>query len=438
MLIGSAIWATSARAQLTLTGAGKAGAGGAPSFPPQVSGTNATIAADFAGSQYWASAASQASFAAWLTAIGGTYSRASSATYLQGGVVKTATANTPRFPTDLGGTPQGIRLTGAGTNLVTQSQFVSGWTANNVILTGNAVLSPDGTSSAATAIPDTANSVKFFYNISTVTSGVIYTFSVFVKAAGYNYVTLDPFLMGGVNGALFFLSGSGSVLQFGGYTSATIIQLANGWYRISTTGTVASTSSFNAIYVAPTSSPNAPSTPYVGDGVSGIQAYGAQLEAQSFTSDYIPTTTVTVTQAADTFSFPYTQTTFSTLAYTQGLASVAFDVAVGTNADGPILVFDATHFASYNASVSTLTGNPISGNVSGSHKNMVSGNPSSRTIVSDGGSPATSANGLVGTTPTTMFLGSLAGANYLNGNLGQFAIWNGLVASTAEMQRLTT
>ena len=85
-------------------------------FPPMISGTQATIAADFAGSQYWASAASQASFAAWLTAIGGTYTRASSATYLQGGVVKTATANTPRFPTDLGGAPQGLRLTGAGTN----------------------------------------------------------------------------------------------------------------------------------------------------------------------------------------------------------------------------------------------------------------------------------------------------------------------------------
>ena len=157
--------------------------GGGGSFPPNISGTQATIAADFAGQQYWASAASQASFAAWLTAIGGTYTRASSATYLQGGVVQTATANTPRFPTDLGGTPQGIRLTGAATNLLLQSNsFTTAptWSSGGGTAAQNAT-GPDGKlHPGVDGHPVDAGNANAFYQ-GTGSTGVA-TYSWFAKA----------------------------------------------------------------------------------------------------------------------------------------------------------------------------------------------------------------------------------------------------------------
>ena len=78
--------------------------------------------------------------------------------------------------------------------------------------------------------------------------------------------------------------------------------------------------------------------------------------ATAFPTDYIPTTTATVTQAADSFSFPFTQTTFSALVGTNG---IPFD---GTGAQrvaadyhyskAPIYIVSATTFRLCNGTAS--------------------------------------------------------------------------------------
>ena len=410
--------------------------GGGGSFPPNVSGTQATIAADFAGQQYWASAASQASFAAWLTAIGGTYSRASSATYLQAGVVQTATANTPRFPTSLAAAAQGIRLTGAATNLLLQSNTfgTSPWTDGGPPLTKTQnQTGPDGVASSAVLLGATGGTAMFGLYQPFTYIAASYVFSVFAKKGAYNLLALD-FGPSASNGGVFDLN-LGAVIKNTGAAAVAIVALANGWYLCSITSTLAAGASFPEFYF--TDATGARSLTLV--GTETFSVFGAQLAQTAFPVDYIPTTTATVTQAADSFSFPYTQTTFSALAFTQGQQVSATGVISGNSATGaiPIYISSLNGFGTYQGSL--LTATHISGDILGLHKTMVAGSPSGRSVTSDGVAPLSDAQALfLGSAPTSFYIGDFNGANATYGNIGQIAFWNGLVASTAEMQRLTT
>ena len=415
-----------------------------PIFPPTVSGTNATIAADFAGQQYWASAASQASFAAWLTAIGGTYTRASSATYLQGGVVKTATANTPRFPTDLGGTAQGIRLTGAATNIHPQSSVgggsIASYNSTSGTIAAGAVVDPSGGSAAASFIPSTANVPHFLYlplgvNI---TNSTAYVFSAYVKPFGT--ATYQAFLdpdNTATYGSIFTLVGAGSVAS-AGLGVGTIQQLANGWYRITQTFVAGTTGGvFAGIYCY-----SGGNRIFTGDGVSGLYVWGVQYEAGQFATDYIPTTTATVTQAADLLSLPYTQTTSSMLVGTNNiLNNTGGEAILGSNADVGMPIFDnsGAGASGVNNAGQFLNGPSYIGGPIAPHKWMTAGSLTGRSITVDAAVPVADANALF-SPAASLALGSrnAGGQSLIYGNFSQFALWNALVASTAEMQRLTT
>ena len=416
-----------------------------PVFPPVVGATQATIAADFAGSQYWASAATQASFAAWLTAIGGTYSRASSATYLQGGVVKTAAANAPRFPTNNSGVAQGIRLTGPATNVITNSNgFVASWTKQAVANTSSGI-GPDGSTAASFILPDTTNGGHYTYNATPTFVSGRGTASVFLKPNGYNFgfVTISS----GANRycSVFDLtSGASTATSPSGTPTGTSFGstvLANGWVNIWVTMDTTAGSGF--IIVGPcnvgvpsfsTSVPN-----FIGDGVSGVLAFGGQVTQTAFPCDYIPTTTASVTQAADAFQFPFTQTTFSALVGTNGLrpnGSSSMYVIGAAGVDAPVFTSNSTNFSLFSSA--QITG-PTVTDIFNPHKTMVAGSPSNTWLTSDGLTPATGALGIVTATPASLFFNSNAvGAANSYGNYSQLATWNAIVASTAEMQRLTS
>ena len=426
--------------------------GGGGSFPPNISGTQATIAADFAGQQYWSGGATQASFAAWLTAIGGTYTRASSATYLQGGVVKTATANTPRFPTDAGGVPQGIRLTGPATNLILQSSTLSAAAWNPLTTTiASAGTGPDGSTAAWSVIPSTGAAQHGAYQPTAggFAAGSI-TGSAFLKAAGYNFGGVAV-IDGGNNrySAVFDLT-TGAVTANGTVgtptgTSAGSILLANGWVlcwvTVATTAGSGYLELVNSNVAVPTFTGEFPV--FAGDGVSGMLAWGAQFTNTGFLCDYIPTTTVSVTQAADGLSFPFVQATLSTLAYTNSIVTDPSQmVVVGTDLStvgAPIMTSSAMNgFANFSPSGGTLGGNVVAGGLGALHKTMTAGGPAARWIGSDGGTPSTLANALFSGAPVSINLGNLGGANNLYGNLGYFALWPNLVAPVPEIVRLTT
>jgi len=70
----------------------------------------------------------------------------------------------------------------------------------------------------------------------------------------------------------------------------------NGWYRASITYDVSSGASTPDIYIQTAFND---ATSYQGDGTSGIYIYGAQIEAGSYPTSYIPTYGTSASRAAD-------------------------------------------------------------------------------------------------------------------------------------------
>jgi hypothetical protein len=87
--------------------------------------------------------------------------------------------------------------------------------------------------------------------------------------------------------------------------TSTITNFGNGWYRCSITFTSGATGNgFFDTYIN-----NGSTTSYVGDGTSGIFAWGAQLETGAFGTSYIPTVATSVTRNADIASMTGTNFT---------------------------------------------------------------------------------------------------------------------------------
>lgn len=415
-----------------------------PSWLPLAGGTVPTLFADFttegAGNHYWFNGAQYQGFAAWNTAIGGTFSRASSATYLQGGVVKSALSGAVRFPSDINSAPTGVRLTGAGTNVHLQSQqFGAAWTALAATLTAAAATAPDGTSTAATFVPTATTGSHATFLSAGVTRSASGTdvFSLFVKAAGYNFIFVDP-ENNGTNFSYFGITGSGSVVSNSGTGVGSITALANGWYRVSVAYTATGAANIDPIFYASINGTTHASI--TTDGTSGYQIWGFQYEkGVSFATDYIPTTTGTVAQAADSLSFPFTQTTFSVLAKTINQQTVASGRVVGlSTGDTPIFVSTLTKFSLF-SNPNVLSGPVLGSDIMSSHKTMAAGGATSSAIESDGLAVSSTGNAFTSGTPTVMYIGSnSAASNWTYGDISQLAVWNNLVASNSDLQRLTT
>jgi hypothetical protein len=141
-------------------------------------------------------------------------------------------------------------------------------------------------------IEDTATNTHFINQTQTTTAST-HIFSCYLKAGERSWATL---YVSGANVGQYFNLSTGTVGStfVGAPTSASIINVGNGWYRCAITFT-STTSSDGRIYVA---AGDANKT-YTGNGTSGIFIWGAQLEAGSFPTSYIPTVASTVTRAAD-------------------------------------------------------------------------------------------------------------------------------------------
>ena len=246
-----------------------------------------------------------------------TFTRSTTGTYINSsGYVTSAAINAPRFDYDpTTPTARGLLIEGSASNLLFYSQDVtqaSQWTIQtpyaSISATGGTA--PDNTNTGNLCTESTGSAARSIYQTISPAAGT-YTVSLWAKAgsgsARFIRLVLSSaagnFVYVTVNIATGAITQSATAVGTATAASATVTGHTGSWYRITLTGTLAAAANF--IFIVPTDSGTASVNTsdygrytYTGDG-SSFLIWGAQVEAGSGASSYIPTGASTGNRAAD-------------------------------------------------------------------------------------------------------------------------------------------
>jgi hypothetical protein len=232
-----------------------------------------------------------------------TVTRATTATYVgSDGLIKTAGVNEVIFDYSNGSCPS-ILVEPQRTNLALRSEEFenASWVKSFTSVTANSTTSPSGLNNADTFTADGLLNIHQVGQIISVTNAVNYSFSIYVKKGTNNFVQLLGSSMAfGSNVWANFDLNNGVVGSVGSSTTASIQSVGNGWYRCVITGSaILTTSAFMVVSLitsatSPRNEANTLST--------SVYLWGAQFEAGSNATSYIPTTASAVTRNADVIS----------------------------------------------------------------------------------------------------------------------------------------
>lgn len=224
------------------------------------------------------------------------------------GIVEGVNANLPRFDYDaVSLAAKGLLIEETRANLLLNSAAIgaASWNAlSGATVSANIITAPDGTLTADKLVEDTSNGAHRTGQ-DVVTTAAAHTYSVFLKPAGRNFALLYT-NVGNVGISVNLTTGATSAVPgLSAPTTTVITPWRDGWFRCAITFTA--TAATNTMFVFLCS--DATTFTYTGDGTSGAYIWGAQLEAGSFATSYIPTTTTSLTRNADVVSM--TGTNFS-------------------------------------------------------------------------------------------------------------------------------
>jgi len=222
------------------------------------------------------------------------------------GLIESVAINEPRLDFTGGGCgkylfePQRI-------NLITYSEDFSNayWTKSGAtVVSGQTSPSADSPTGAFKLLEDTSNGSHEITPSVPVSNGETYTLSAYFKSSDRNIaIAFAGTRMASGNGG----SGAdnysivnlldGSILV--NFNQVKVIDLLNGYYRVSNTFTVGTSGGSFDILIKIA---NGTSRSYTGNGTSGVDIFAAQLESGSYATSYTPTVGSTVTRTADSSS----------------------------------------------------------------------------------------------------------------------------------------
>ena len=204
---------------------------------------------------------------------------------------------------------EGILLESSATNICLQSQTLdnASWIKQNLTITANSAVAPDGTQTADTLTASTSGSNRENGLPLVLTAGNTYAVSFYIKpgTASWSYVILTD-RTAHSNGRYFDTTngviGTSTGLSVGSnvsYVSSSILPVANGFYRCVVILTINATTTYYATVGVVDNNSSASVT-----AGKTLYAWQAQLESGTTATSPIITTTTSVTRAMTGLSLP--------------------------------------------------------------------------------------------------------------------------------------
>lgn len=345
------------------------------------------------------------------------------------GLIETINADQPRFDHTTSGTPLGLLVENAATNLVPQSNFASAWLGGSATTTRTAnttdVLSPDGTNNAAKITIDSNGFASRFEIVNGLAASTTYTFSYYIRGSA------------GFQGRVYNATSNTDA-----YPPTVLTYSNTGWTRVQMQFTTGTQTGGIQVFVYCVHKASATTSDV-------IYIYGAQLEAGATASSLIPTTTSTATRNPDictvsgaAFSSWYTQSegtfyadfrrrrvdnTATVLSANDNTTSETIDLTASGVGSFTITDGGSTQVSLFRSPFSVNTNTKIAAAFKANDCNMAMANS-----IAGGDTSAT--------IPTVdrLFIGRDAGAvpTYLDGHIRSIKFWNKR-RSDSEIQELT-
>lgn len=335
------------------------------------------------------------------------------------------------------------------TNLITSSNAFNAWATGNCTVAASSVVTPEGTADAWKIVEDSLTATHSITRPFTPVSGTTYTASVWIKSAENGFAFLG--FSGGGSPATFIsvnLSTGSVSTALGTPIGATSVGHSNGWWRVSFS--LVSTSSLSPnIDIRLSRDGNWANRSYLGNGVNGMYVYGAQLEAGSFATSYIPTTAAAAIRSADAYGVSGTD--FSRFYnQTEGTMFIQGDPSRMPAALGGFRTFAVFSSGSYATQVMSVAKNSNQGRVqafiNASGFNVINDlNPFKIAIGVRTGDNAAASNGSIAASSTTTILSAnrldfrdptLLAAGQPTGTIASFKYFPRRL-SNAQLQALT-